>query len=94
VLRPRGKIVVYGTGAAEAAVPLFFFLRNAITLQFIYVYELDAAERAAALGTIARALETGKLITNIGKTFPLADAVAAHEAVEQGKVLGNVVIKL
>lgn len=94
VLRPRGKVVVYGTGAAEAAVPLFFFLRNAITLQFIYVYELDAAERAAALGTIARALETGKLITNIGKTFPLADAVAAHEAVEQGKVLGNVVIKL
>ncbi len=94
VLRPRGKVVVYGTGAAEAAVPLFFFLRNAITLQFIYVYELDTAERAAALDTIARALETEKLITNIGNTFPLADAVAAHEAVEQGKVLGNVVVKI
>ncbi len=37
VLRPRGKVVVYGTGAMEAALPLFFFLRNAITLQFIYV---------------------------------------------------------
>jgi NADPH2:quinone reductase len=94
VLRPRGKVVVYGTGAMEAAVPLFFFLRNAITLQFIYVYELDAAERAAALSAITRALEAGTLTTNIGATFPLADIVAAHEAVEQGKVLGNVVVRL
>jgi NADPH:quinone reductase len=71
-----------------------FFLRNAITLKFIYVYELDAAERAAALTAIARALEAGTLITNIGATFPLAETVAAHEAVEQGKVLGNVVVKI
>ena len=55
VLRPRGVVVVYGTGAAESAVPSMFLLRNAITLQFIYVYELDAAERSAALAGIARA---------------------------------------
>jgi NADPH2:quinone reductase len=94
LLRPRGKVVVYGTGAMEAPVPLFFFLRNAITLQFIYVYELDAAERTAALGAITGALESGTLATNIGSTFPLADIVAAHEAVEQGTALGNVVVKL
>ena len=69
-------------------------MRNAITLKFIYVYELDAAERAAALAGIERALATGALLTNIGATFPLADIVAAHEAVEQGKVLGNVVVKI
>ncbi len=94
VLSSRGKVVVYGTGAMEAAVPLFFFLRNAIALQFIYVYELDPAERAAALGAITRALEAGTLATNIGGTFPLADIVAAHETVEQGNVLGNVVVRL
>ena len=94
VLRPRGVVVVYGTGAMEAEVPLFFFLRNAITLKFIYVYELDAAERAAALAGIERALAAGALLTNIGATFPLADIAAAHEAVEQGKVLGNVVVKI
>jgi hypothetical protein len=27
-------------------------------------------------------------------TLPLADIVAAHEAVEQGQVLGNVVLKI
>jgi NADPH2:quinone reductase len=94
VLRPRGTVVVYGTGAGESAVPLFFLLRNAITLKFIYVYELDEAERAAALAGIERALAAGTLITNIGATFPLTDIVAAHEAVEQGQALGNVVVKI
>ena len=94
VLRPRGTVVVYGTGAMEAEVPLFFLLRNAITLKFIYVYELDAAERAAALAGIEHALTAGTLITNIGASFPLAETVAAHEAVEGGKTLGNVVVKI
>ena len=71
-----------------------FFLRNAITLKFIYVYELNATERAAALNGIAHTLETGSLTTLIGKTFPLADIVAAHEAVEGGKILGNVAINI
>jgi NADPH2:quinone reductase len=94
VLRPRGTIVVYGTGAPEAEVPLFFFLRNAIALKFIYVYELNPAERAAALGAISRALEAGTLINNVAAAFPLADIVTAHEAVEQGKLLGNVVVTI
>lgn len=94
VLRPRGTVVVYGTGATESAVPLYFLLRNAIMLKFIFVYELDAAERAAALTGIQRALTAGTLITNIGATFPLAESVAAHEVVEQGQMLGNVVVKI
>jgi NADPH2:quinone reductase len=94
VLHPRGAIVVYGTGAPEAEVPLFFFLRSAITLKFIYVYELTAAERTAALGAISRGLEAGTLINNVAATYPLADIVAAHEAVEDGKLLGNVVVTI
>lgn len=94
ILRPQGEVVVYGTGAAEAAMPLMFLLRNAITLKFIYVYELTAAERLAAIAAIQNALENGRLLTTIGKTFPLAEIVAAHEAVESGKVLGNVVVTI
>jgi NADPH2:quinone reductase len=30
----------------------------------------------------------------IGKAFRLADIVAAHEAVEGGKILGNVVVDI
>jgi NADPH2:quinone reductase len=94
VLRERGTIVIYGTGAPQSEIPGMFFLRNAIALKFVYVYELNAAERSAALNGIARALEAGALTTLIGKTFPLADIVAAHEAVESGKILGNVVVNI
>jgi NADPH2:quinone reductase len=93
VLCERGTIVIYGTGSAQSEIPGMFFLRNAITLKYIYVYELSAAERAAALNGIARALEMD-FTTLIGRTFPLADIVAAHEAVEGGKILGNVVINI
>lgn len=94
VLRERGTIVIYGTGSPQSEIPGMFFLRNAITLKYIYVYELSPTERTAALNGIARALETGSLTTLIGRTFPLADIVAAHEAVEGGKILGNVVINI
>jgi NADPH:quinone reductase len=94
VLRPHGSVIIYGTGAPEHEIPSMFFLRNAITLRYIYVYELTPSERAAALSAITRALEAGALINNVGATFPLADVIAAHEAVEGGKVLGNVVVKI
>jgi NADPH2:quinone reductase len=94
VLSPRGLVVVYGTGAAEGEIPLMYCLRYAITLTFIYVYELDAAERAAAIAAITRAAESGKLINSIGMVFPLPLIAAAHETVEAGQSLGNVVVTL
>jgi NADPH2:quinone reductase len=69
-------------------------LVNAITVKFIYVYELTQEERTAAVGEITRMLEAKRLINNVAKTFPLSEIVAAHEAVEQGQVPGNVVVTL
>jgi NADPH:quinone reductase len=94
VLRPRGTIVVYGTGAAEAPVPLYFFLTNFITLKFIFVYDLTREERAEAVSTINRMLDKDALIHNIAASYPLDQIVAAHEAVESGSVIGNVVVEL
>ncbi len=94
VLRPKGMVVVYGTGAVTAELPAFFCLTNAIDIQFIFVYELTTAERVAAVAEITRMLEADQLVHNIAATFPLEDIVAAHEAVESGKVAGNVVLTL
>ena len=43
---------------------------------------------------INRMLENKTLINNVALTLPLNDIVAAHEAVEQGKALGNVVVSI
>ena len=94
ILHARSKAVVYGTGSLEAAIPAQFLLTNQITMQWIFVYELTADERAAAVGAITRMLEDKSLINNVALTFPLQDIVAAHEAVEQGKAMGNVVVTL
>ncbi|MCX7314958.1 MAG: NADPH:quinone reductase [Alphaproteobacteria bacterium] len=93
-LRPRGHIVVYGTGSAEAAIPAQPLLVNAMTIQFIYVYELTAAERDAAVSGINRMLADKTLINNVALSLPLDAIVAAHEAVEQGKTMGNVIVTL
>jgi hypothetical protein len=39
-------------------------------------------------------LENKTLNNNVALTLPLKDIVAAHEAVEQGKALGNVVVSM
>jgi len=93
VLRPRGMVVVYGTGP-EVTLPAQWLLVNAITLKFIFVYELTHEEREAAVGTISRMLAEKRLINNVAQAFSLSDIVKAHEAVEQGKVAGNVVVRI
>jgi NADPH2:quinone reductase len=93
-LRPRAHVVVYGTGSAEAAIPAQPLLVNAIKVEFVYVYELTAAERDAAVSAINRMLGDNTLINNVALALPLDDIVAAHEAVEQGKAMGNVVVTL
>jgi NADPH:quinone reductase len=93
VLRPRGSVIVYGTGP-QATLPASFCLTNTIRLQFFIVYELDSGERAGAVTAITDALDQGKLINRVAKrTYPLADIAAAHEAVERGS-LGNVIVTL
>lgn len=93
VLRPRGTLVVYGTGP-QVQFPGSFCLVNNITVKFMLVYELTTDERTRAVAGITRMLEANALIHNVAKTFPLADVVAAHETVEQGRVAGNVVLQV
>ena len=94
VLAPNGVVAVYGSGAAEASIPFQFLLQNSITLQFFLVYLMPAEMRQRATADITQMLERGELIHNVAQTFDLGDMVAAHEAVESGKAMGNIVVKL
>jgi NADPH2:quinone reductase len=93
VLRPRGTLVVYGTGP-QVQFPGSFCLANNITVKFLLVYELTEDERARAVADITRMLEANSLKHNVAETYPLADIVKAHQAVESGKVAGNVVMQV
>ena len=92
VLRPRGKVVIYGTGP-QAQIPASFCLVNTISLLFFLVYELSPEERRRAVEGVTRMLEANALKHNVGATFPFNQIVAAHEAQENGKIAGNIVLK-
>ena len=93
VLRPYGTLVVYGTGP-QVQFPGSFCLVNNITVKFMLVYELTAEARGRAIADITKMLEAGTLKHNVAETYPLAEIVKAHLAVESSKVPGNVVMAI
>jgi NADPH2:quinone reductase len=94
VLKPGGIVAVYGGSAAEPPIPFQFLLQNSITLRFFLVYMMPSELRERATADITRMLEAGELIHNVAQTFDLDDLVAAHEAVESGKAMGNIVVRI
>jgi NADPH:quinone reductase len=94
VAHARTTVVVYGTGRLVAEIPAQFLLTSAMSIKFIFVYELTAAERESAIHTITAMIEAKRLVHNVALTFPLEQIATAHEAVEQGLASGNVVITI
>jgi NADPH:quinone reductase len=94
VLRAKGSVIVYGTGSAEASIPAQWMLVSGIAIRFMLVYDLTTDEHQAAIAEITRMLEANRLVHCVAATFPLDRIVAAHQAVESGKAIGNVVLRI
>ena len=92
VLKPGGDLVVYGSAAGEFKLPFFPLILNHVRLRFFIVYELNAADRTQALAHMGAWLRRGALIHNVAARFPLARIAEAHELVESGQAMGNVVV--
>lgn len=93
-LRPGGECVVYGSGAGTFELPFFPLIASNLQLKFFIVYHLAPADRAKAVATLTRLLARGALQHNIATRMPLADVAAAHELVEGGRAVGNVVLRV
>jgi NADPH2:quinone reductase len=93
-VKAEGEIVVYGSGRPEIAVPFFPALVKSVRMRFFIVYNLNAVDRAAALAQLTAWLEQGRLQHVIDSRFPLDAIVEAHEQVESGRAIGNVVLEI
>ncbi len=91
---PGATIVVYGMGATEATLPTFWFMRQRITLKFVYIYETGQADRTAGLHELDALLRSGALRHTVALRLPLAEIARAHDLVEQGRVTGHVVLDI
>ena len=95
-LRPRGMLVLYGQ--ASGPVPPFELRRLNdsgslyITRPSLAHYTLDRTELELRAGEVLGAIAAGRLDVRIGARFPLADAAAAHRALEGRATTGKVLL--
>lgn len=95
-LRVRGEMVLFG-GSSGQVPPLDLQRLNtggslSITRPTMGHFLRDTAERAWRYGELFDAIEAGTLEIRVGATFPLADAAAAHTALEGRATTGKVVL--
>jgi NADPH2:quinone reductase len=94
LIRPGGACVVYGSGAAQFELPFFPLIVKNVTLHFFIVYNLDDADRERTVATLTGWLERGVVAHQIGERLPLGRIAEAHERIEQGAAVGNVVLAI
>ena len=81
---------------AEASVPIWEVMRRRLTLTGSTLRARDVGFKALVADELARTVwphvEAGRLKPAIDRTFPLADAAAAHAHLEAGEHVGKVVL--
>jgi putative PIG3 family NAD(P)H quinone oxidoreductase len=96
-LKPLGRNVLIATqGGAKAEIDLMRLMRDRLVLTGSTLRPRSADEKARLAAAVeARVwpwVETGKIKPIVDKTFPLAEAGAAHAYVESGSHFGKVVL--
>jgi NADPH2:quinone reductase len=94
MLRAGGECVVYGSSATPVQLPFYPLIAKNLQLKCFIVYSLADADRERTTATLTHLLARGALQHNIAARVPLEDIVSAHELVESGKAVGNVVVKV
>jgi NADPH2:quinone reductase len=94
LLRAGGELVAYGSSPKPLDLPFPVLLAKNLQVKFFIVYHLEAADRARATGVLNRLLARGELQHNIAERMALAEIVKAHEAVEGGRLVGNLVLRV
>jgi NADPH2:quinone reductase len=93
-LRPNGEVVVYGSGAPEISVPFSPAIRKGARMIFFIVYSLEDNVRERAITDLTMLLESNSIKHNIAARLPLEQIAEAHDLVEKGQVIGNVVLEV
>jgi NADPH2:quinone reductase len=92
VMADYGLIAIYGSSQREGMVQFGPSILSNIGYRFFIVYNQPPALRARAIAELTHLLQEGRLKHSIAATFPLSDIAAAHEAVESGRMMGNIVV--
>jgi NADPH2:quinone reductase len=94
VVAENGTVASYSsTRVREPVLPYYAFGLKGVRLHFVQGMNMPRAIREAGVRTIVALLERGMLKPRMARTFPLSEIAAAHDCVESGQAVGNVVVE-
>jgi NADPH2:quinone reductase len=94
IMARDGVIAAYGSNVQEIRLQFSPMILTGAAIRFFIVYELAPAARAEAIAQLTRWIGEGRLRHAVAASYPLDRVVEAHEAVERGTHIGNVVVTL
>lgn len=95
VLRRGGIVASYSSPSApQPQIPYYPLQFTAGLLRFVPIFLIDEAARTRGLADINMALSTYRLNPTVAAVLPFEQIAAAHEMVESGRTIGNVVLSL
>ena len=95
VLRPNGSIASYSsTSNPSPRIDYYPLAFKDLKVHFVQGYLLPAISRRSALNELTTWLGAGQLDVKIGARYGLDETVLAHETLESGDTLGQIVIEL
>lgn len=93
-LDAHGQVVCYGSNALDVSMPFRPWLFQSMGVKFFLVYDLTPADRVRAVARLSGMLAQQQLQHSIGARFALDQIAQAHQTVEAGQTVGNVVVDL
>lgn len=95
VVKRNGIIATYASDSnVQPQIPFYELVYKNITVHYVLVYVMPKAAHQAAAEDITTCLKAGVLRHVIQDRFPLSQIVAAHEAMESGRGMGNLVMEI
>ncbi len=95
-LKKSGVISAYATEepSAQLHIPFLKTMFEGFVFRFVFVYTMPEEARSEAIRDITACLKMGAYTPEVGLILSLSDIAVAHESLEQGKIIGKVLIDL
>lgn len=95
LIKANGVIASYSsTAVPEPVFPYYPLAFKGVTVRLVQGFNLPREARRAAIDDIARWSREGALIHPVAARFPFTEIARAHELMESGGAIGNIVVEI
>ncbi|MBE9013302.1 NADPH:quinone reductase [Pseudanabaenaceae cyanobacterium LEGE 13415] len=95
ILKRDGVIATYATDSnVTPQVPIYSLIYKNLTVHYVLVYAMSKAAHQQAATDVTTCLQEGVLKHQIAERFSLDRIAEAHELMESGKAIGNIIVEV